>query len=97
MFETVLSPNAASALGILGQSGLLNNAYLADGTSLALRLGHRISIDFDFFSSVKFDPVKLAESLKTIGKFEIDTAMGITLIGAFDDVKFSTLNTIIPC
>jgi len=89
MFETVLSPNTKTTLGLLGQSGLLNNAYLAGGTSLALRLGHRISIDFDFFSSVKFDPVKLANSLKTIGKFEIDTATGITLIGTFNDVKFS--------
>ncbi len=89
MFETVLSPSSKTALAVLGQSKLLNNAYLAGGTSLALRLGHRISIDFDFFSPVKFDPVKLADSLKTIGKFEVDTATGITLIGQFNDVKFS--------
>lgn len=89
MFETVLSPNAKTALEVLGKSGLTKDAYLAGGTSLALRLGHRISIDFDFFLSVKFDPVKLAESLKTIGKFEIGTASGITLIGIFNEVKFS--------
>lgn len=89
MFETVLSSNAASALALLGKSGLLKDAYLAGGTSLALRLGHRISIDFDFFTPVKFDPIHLAESLKTISNFEIDTASGITLIGTFNDVKFS--------
>ncbi len=30
--------------------------YLAGGTALALRLGHRESIDFDFFKSEPFDP-----------------------------------------
>jgi hypothetical protein len=89
MFESVLSPKAKTALGILGQSGLMKDAYLAGGTSLALRLGHRISIDFDFFSMVKFDPIKLADLLKDIGKFEIDTASGITLIGQFNEVKLS--------
>ncbi|MBI2430950.1 MAG: nucleotidyl transferase AbiEii/AbiGii toxin family protein [Candidatus Levybacteria bacterium] len=89
MFETVLSPNAKTALDILGQGELLNNAYLAGGTSLALRLGHRISIDFDFFSPLKFDPIILANSLKTTGKFDIDTAAGTTLIGQFNNVKFS--------
>ncbi|MDQ3021813.1 MAG: nucleotidyl transferase AbiEii/AbiGii toxin family protein [Bacteroidota bacterium] len=29
--------------------------YLAGGTALALRLGHRKSVDFDFFSYKKFD------------------------------------------
>jgi hypothetical protein len=67
----------------------MKDAYLAGGTSLALRLGHRISIDFDFFSMVKFDPIKLADLLKDIGKFEIDTASGITLIGQFNEVKLS--------
>jgi len=89
MFESILSPEAKAALGILGQSGLMKDAYLAGGTSLALRLGHRVSIDFDFFSLKSFDPVKLADSLKKIGKFEIDTATGITLIGLFNGVKFS--------
>lgn len=89
MFESVLSPNAQAALAVLGQSGLLKNAYLAGGTSLALRLGHRISIDFDFFSPTKFDPIMLANSLKKVGQFDIDTAAGITLVGQFNNVKFS--------
>jgi len=34
---------------------------LYGGTALALRLGHRASVDFDFFSSESFDPDQLAE------------------------------------
>lgn len=37
------------------------NFTLYGGTALALRLGHRASLDFDFFSNVSFDPERLAE------------------------------------
>ena len=36
---------------------------LYGGTALALRLGHRFSVDFDFFSNQPFDPDALAAAL----------------------------------
>jgi hypothetical protein len=36
---------------------------LYGGTALALQLGHRASIDFDFFTSRLFDPVQLAATI----------------------------------
>lgn len=36
---------------------------LYGGTALALRLGHRTSVDFDFFSSMPFDPERLASTV----------------------------------
>lgn len=36
---------------------------LYGGTALALRLGHRISVDFDFFSDKPFDPEQLAQAV----------------------------------
>ena len=36
---------------------------LYGGTALAVRLGHRVSVDFDFFSSRPFDPDRLAGTL----------------------------------
>lgn len=36
---------------------------LYGGTALALRLGHRVSVDFDFFSSQSFDPDRLAGTI----------------------------------
>lgn len=35
----------------IGQEPSLQNFYLAGGTALALQLGHRISVDLDFFSA----------------------------------------------
>lgn len=40
--------------------------YLAGGTALALRLGHRRSIDFDFFTAGDFDAIDLRERLRAI-------------------------------
>jgi len=36
---------------------------LYGGTALALRLGHRASVDFDFFANIPFDPDYLANTL----------------------------------
>ncbi len=40
--------------------------YLAGGTALALRLGHRISVDLDFFKSAQFSPPELIDELETL-------------------------------
>ena len=50
MFGAVLSDSAQAALAVLAKSGLMKDAYLAGGSALALRFGHRYSIDFDFFN-----------------------------------------------
>ena len=50
MFPRTLSNSAKNTLALLAKSGILKTSYLAGGSALALQLGHRISIDFDFFS-----------------------------------------------
>ncbi len=89
MFNTVLSHDAQATLAILGQSGLVDHAYLAGGSALALHFDHRYSIDFDFFSPEPFDPKKLSASLAAIGPFVEEAAKGITLIGEFRGTKMS--------
>lgn len=89
MFAATLSGNAQTTLAILGKSGIVKNAYLAGGSALALHLGHRYSIDFDFFTVRKFNPLKLSGQLVKIGKFKKEVARGISLIGTFNEVKLS--------
>jgi len=55
---------------------------LYGGTALALHLGHRQSVDFDFFGNRLFDPVKLTASIPfmtaaTITQREPNTLSGI--------------------
>jgi len=38
--------------------------YMAGGTALALQIGHRTSLDFDFYTKQKFDPDKLYNVLR---------------------------------
>lgn len=47
-----------------------NNFTLYGGTALALRLGHRASVDFDFFSNASFDPERLAEQVPYLRESE---------------------------
>lgn len=89
MFAGTIPKSAQTTLALLGESRVVKDAYLAGGSALALHFGHRLSIDFDFFTPQKFDPVKLGKSLSKIGKFEQDLAKGISLIGAFNGVKLS--------
>lgn len=44
---------------------------LAGGTALALRLGHRLSRDFDFFNAQPFDEEVLLNGLKDVGNFSV--------------------------
>lgn len=65
--------NTKETLAVLGKSRLMDNAYLAGGTACALQLGHRISVDLDFFTAKEFDAKDLIKSLKKIGKFKVDS------------------------
>lgn len=67
--------------------------YLAGGTALALQLGHRRSVDFDFFREDPIDdPLRLAADLRTVGlSFETDSVERGTLHGRASGVRLSFL------
>jgi len=59
--------------------GQFKNFVLYGGTALALRHGHRTSVDFDFFGSKGFDPHNLKQSLPLFADAEILQASANTL------------------
>lgn len=64
--------------------------YLAGGTALALRHGHRRSIDFDFFSASRFDVNELVATLAdAFDEFEQDVANESNLVGKLLGVSAS--------
>lgn len=89
MFEKTLVKGAKDILASLGRSGILKNAYLAGGTAVALQLGHRISVDFDFFTAKDFIPKIFSTELAKVGLFKEEQANKGTVLGKFNGVNFS--------
>ncbi len=56
---------------------------LVGGTALALRYGHRNSIDLDLFSHIKFDPESIEEAIRNEFKKDFFTESGHQKIGLF--------------
>ncbi len=90
MFPGTLSEHAQDTLALLGNKKVLPpGSYLAGGSSLALQFGHRRSIDFDFFTNISFETKEIKTLLKSIGEYKGDTETPRTMVGKFNDVKFS--------
>jgi hypothetical protein len=70
------------------QDSQFSDFLLAGGTNLALRLGHRKSIDLDLFSYQHFDAISLSEHLNHNYNFhKTDVRDEDTVKGFIDDVK----------
>ena len=64
MFVNTIQPELFDSLKRLMRDQTLNGFYLVEGTSLALRLGHRRSVDIDMFMHEDFDANRFAEALR---------------------------------
>lgn len=68
------------------------NAYLADGTALAVHLKHRESRDLDFFITGAIAPSELEEHLHRLGRFAATLITSDTLNGVFEEAKVQFLD-----
>jgi len=64
MFYDILDEKRIGILPLLGN--FKEEYYMAGGTALALQIGHRDSVDFDFFKHGKIDTVELFTRTKNI-------------------------------
>ena len=65
----------------------LNDFILVGGTALALQIGHRKSIDLDFFTENTFNENELSEYLETSKQFKLDFISKNTAKGEINGVK----------
>src|SRR5690242_17239767 len=64
----ILGAAQRKALALVGPAATTHGFYLGGGTALALRLGHRRSVDLDWFSDARLqDPARLAYDLRQEG------------------------------
>jgi hypothetical protein len=86
-------------------SGTPKDFVLYGGTALALRLGHRQSVDFDFFSCQSFQPLELMRSISYLAdqtvtqqsastlSCEIGTGSGAVKISFFGGLSLGQIDT----
>jgi hypothetical protein len=90
MFIETLDSAARGILRAIGSLPVFAGFYLAGGSAASLHLGHRISVDLDFFTErEEYDVSSLQQSLGTIGKMTVQQQSSATLIGAINDVQVS--------
>lgn len=90
MYSETLYPETSKVLSKLAKYSLMKGFYLAGGTGLALQLGHRKSIDLDFFSSIFPRNDLLLQKLSDLKPQVLSESEG-TLDLSIDGVKVSFL------
>lgn len=94
-YETV-EPNTLELLKKLQALPVLRNTRLVGGTSLALQLGHRKSVDLDLFGNIDCDQQELLDALHTCGtvtQLKASTNINIFVING---VKVDVVNYTFP-
>lgn len=91
MHAKVLPRQSKKLLGQLekNEAPLLRNWILAGGTGLALRLGHRLSDDLDFFRTDGVGPLPLHDVFQQIGPYETLQEADHTLTVLISGTKLS--------
>lgn len=91
MFEQVLSKKTRDVLALLAKQKFIKDFYLAGDTGLALQLGHRTSIDLDFFSAKQFNPKEIINRLSELGDFILEGESWGTINGRLNTIRVSLL------
>lgn len=91
MFAKAIDNKTKRVLRKIALSGIGENFYLAGGTALAIELGHRKSMDLDWFSPDNFSNARLKEMISKSGVFELTGEDKGTIHGILDGVRVSFL------
>jgi hypothetical protein len=83
----IISPLTFQLIQQLQSLPELAGFYLVGGTSLALQLGHRNSIDIDLFSQNNFTAIDIENTLKGKHDFKVTVARNNTVLGVVDNIK----------
>ncbi len=89
MFTEAIHPDTIRALKLVSNISIVKKSYLAGGTALALHLGHRISVDLDFFTPQVFDEKTLSGELSQLPEYKEDGIAWRTVWGKIANTKFS--------
>jgi hypothetical protein len=89
MFLDTLDPPTRLVFQQLGREPAVSSFFLAGWSPLALHLGHRISLDLDFFSLREYSMPELLARLQSLGRLSTESQSPDTFVGEFNSVKLS--------
>ena len=90
-YQTI-DPKTLELLNKLMQIDAFNALRLVGGTSLALQIGHRKSIDLDLFGKLEIDEIELSETLHKIGPITLLKKTKNINIYLIDGIKVDIVN-----
>lgn len=91
-----IQPHTLELLKALTNESIFSQLRLVGGTALALQLGHRNSIDLDFFGHIEVEDEDLLETLRKHGKLEILKLSQNIKIFTLDGIKVDIVNYAYP-
>jgi hypothetical protein len=89
LYFDILPSSQKGLLKVLAESVWISSFYLVGGTALALQIGHRQSIDFDFFTDKRFRNRDITNILVKSGEFELFSEEAYTINGSLNGVRIS--------
>lgn len=97
LYYHTISPGTLRLLKELMSLNDLNIFRLVGGTSLALQLGHRISVDLDFFSEKSFDINQITTLVSNkLKPFELQSISGTGFTSFIENIKCDFYNWSVP-
>ncbi len=82
-----VEPRTLEILRAIMSVAIFSQTRLVGGTSLALQLGHRKSIDLDFFGCIKSENEEIKDVLRDIGQLSVIKESRHIKIYMVDDIK----------
>ncbi len=92
LFYKTVEPKTLELLKKLMQIDKFKELRLVGGTSLALQIGHRQSIDIDLFGTLEVDEFELAEILKKTGSVTLLKKTKNINVYLIDGIKVDIVN-----
>jgi hypothetical protein len=93
MLQTqTIQPELLELLKKIMSSSIFNGFNLVGGTSLALQIGHRFSVDIDMFGIAEIDEFEFVDELSNFGKVIVIKKSKNVLILSVNGIKIDFVN-----
>ena len=92
LHENSVSQQLLGILKTLMNTPEFKDLYLVGGTSLALQIGHRVSIDIDMFGKIELDEMEITSLISKLGTTTLLNRSKNIFIYSIDTVKVDIVN-----